>query len=496
MRRNFKYILVLFIIPLITSCIMDYGECPPFLGSKDNPVSIHFRMSMDNSSSSMTRAATWGDPYNSIAGNVFDEQIDVSTVRVSVFEGETFKGAVSDLICYKNGDTYEFYGEISNIEFEADKDYKFMVFANCEGIDGYNTSGDYGDLSFQTTDVVLNEKYIPMWGVKEFKLTQSGTVGNDQYLYDLGTIWMLRSVAKVQVFLGSAVTDFAIKSVTIRNHGAAGYSLPLSWNKVSDTQALSWKDENADAHSFNPMSGIASVGLNLSEEIEGEKYVAYLPEQINTAGNVVMDVVVEDNDGATYSFENAIYLKDYTAQGQPTLDLMRNHYYEYTITKVNTGVNLELTCKVQPWTLVEEEWDYTDVPAAYEDGYIHWTVGSVNNDRVSLTPSSPNATFTFGLSAPENATWRAEFVTIKGNQNAFEFTEVKGGNNYGSYATGEVGEKVELTIGATGTASVENNEAYLRIVVILPDGRTIRVSDMLYSADVHEQKEYVIVQTP
>lgn len=472
---------------------MDYGECEPFLGSEDNPVSIHFRMSMDNSTSSMTRTATWGDPYNSIAGNVFDEQIDVSTVRVSVFEGETFKGAVSELICYKNGDTYEFYGEISNIEFEAGKDYKFMVFANCAGIDGYNTSGAYGNLSFQTTDVRLNEKYIPMWGVKEFKLTQSGTAEDNQYLYDLGTIWMLRSVAKVQVLLGSSVTDFTIKSVTIRNYGAAGYSLPLSWNKVSDTQNLSWKTENANAHSFNPMSGIASTGLIFSEEIEGEKYVAYLPEQTNTAGNVVMDVVVVDNAGDEYTFENAIYLKDYTVAGQPTLDLMRNHYYEYTITKVNTGVNLELTCQVQPWTLVKEKWDYTDVPAVYTGGYITWSSSSsVNNDRVNLTSS--NATFTFGLSAPENATWRAEFVTIKGNQNAFKFTEVEGGNNQISYATGDVGELVELTISTTGTATVGNNEAYLRIWVILPDGRTIRVSDMLYSAN--EEKEYVIVQTP
>lgn len=469
---------------------MDYGECEPSLGTKDNPVSIHFRMSMDNSSSSMTRADTWGDEYTSIAGNSFDEQIDVSTVCVSVFEGETFKGAVSELICYKSGKTYEFYGEISNIEFEANHDYKFMVFANCASVDDYKETGSYNNLTFNTTDVVLNQKYIPMWGVTEFKLTQSGTAGNDQYLYDLGTIWMLRSVAKVQVFLGQGVTDFTIKSVTIRNHGASGYSLPLSWNKVANTQNLSWKDENTDAHSFNPKQGIATSGLNLSAEVEGAKYVAYLPEQVND-GNVVMDVVVVDNAGAEYTFENAIYLKDY-ASGK-TLDLMRNHYYEYTITKVNTGVNLELTCKVQPWTLVEEEWDYTDVPAVYTGGYITWSSSSsVNNGRVNLTSS--NATFTFGLSAPENATWRAEFVTIKGNQNAFKFTEVVGGDNHTSYATGDVGELVTLTIGTTGTAIVGNNEAYLRIWVILPDGRTIRVSDMLYSAT--EQKEYVIVQTP
>jgi hypothetical protein len=114
---------------------------------------------------------------------------------------------------------------------------------------------------------------------------------------------------------------------------------------------------------------------------------------------------------------------------------------------------------------------------------------------VSLTPSSPNATFTFGLETPEGASWRAEFVTIKGKQNAFRFTEGLNANISadGSYSTGNVGEMIKLVIGATGVAMVENNEAYLRIFVILPDGRTIRVSSML-NHGINE--EFVIVQTP
>lgn len=483
----------MFIIPLVTSCIMDYGECEPSLGTKDNPLSIHFRMSMDDSSSSMTRAATWGDTYTGITGNSFDEQIDVSTVRVAVFEGEAFKGVVSDLICYKSGNTYEFYGEISNITFVAGNSYKFMVFANCDGVDSYETSGTYGNLVFSAANVQLNNKYIPMWGVKEFSLTQSGTGVDNRYLYNLGTINMLRSVAKVQVLMGT--TDYRIKSVAIRNHNASGYSLPLHWNKVTDVRNLSWKDENENAESFNPKSGVATTGLNFSSEVEGSKYVVYLPEQVND-GSVVMDVVVVDATNKEYTFENAIYLKDYTVTGQPTLDLVRNHYYEYRITKVNTSGDLELTCAVQPWTLKEESWDYTDVPAVSTGGYITWTAGTVNGNRVSITPSTPNAKFTFGLSSPDNATWHAEFVTIKGKQNAFKFTEVQNGNahNNGAYATGDIGKLITLTIGATGAATNENNEAYLRISVVLPDGRTIRVSDMLYAENI--ENEYVIVQTP
>ena len=491
MRRILIYILVLFFIPLITSCGKDNDEFPPLLGSKDNPVSIHFRMSMDNSSSAMTRAATWGDTYTGITGSSFDEQIDVSTVRVAVFQDEEFKGVVSDLICYKSGNIYEFYGEISDIEFIANNTYKFMVFANCDGVDS-ETSGAYGNLVFNAANVQLNNKYIPMWGVKEFSLTQSGTGVDNRYLYNLGTINMLRSVAKVQVLMGT--TDYRIKNVTIRKHNASGYSLPLHWNKVADVRNLSWKAENENAKSFNPKSEIATTGLNFSSEVEGQKYVVYLPEQVND-GSVVMDVVVVDGADKEYTFTDAIYLKDYASS--QTLDLVRNHYYEYTITKVNTSGDLVLTCVVQPWTLIEESWDYTDVPAVYDGGYITWASGTaVNANRVSITPSTPNAIFSFGLSSPAGATWRAEFVTIKGKQNAFQFTEVVGGNNHTSYATGDVGKLITLTIAATGQATNENNEAYLRISAILPDGRTIRVSDMLYSANQGEQKEYVIVQTP
>ena len=250
---------------------------------------------------------------------------------------------------------------------------------------------------------------------------------------------------------------------------------------------------NHAENTFNALydGDLLSTGLEFVVPSDDEdKCYVYITEWAAIAENAKIALQF-DGDNKAYEIE----FKNYHS-GKPIGDphnIVRNHYYKYTITKVNTGVNLELTCKVQPWTLVEESWDYTDVPAVYTGGYITWSSSSsVNNDRVNLTSST--ATFTFGLSSPENATWRAEFVTIKGNQNAFKFTEVVGGNNYTSYATGDVGKLVTLTIGTTGTATVGNNEAYLRIWVVLPDGRTIRVSDMLYSAN--EEKEYVIVQTP
>ena len=155
-------------------------------------------------------------------------------------------------------------------------------------------------------------------------------------------------------------------------------------------------------------------------------------------------------------------------------NIVRNHHYQYTITKVNTGVNLELTCQVQPWTLIEESWDYTDLPAVSDDGHISWSDGNRQGNLVYFDASNPYATFTFGLSAPASATWRVEFVNKKGKQNAFRFTKVVNGvevgndaNNPNYYMTGNVGEKVTLRVRYTNPNITENNEAYLRILVIL-----------------------------
>jgi hypothetical protein len=162
---------------------------------------------------------------------------------------------------------------------------------------------------------------------------------------------------------------------------------------------------------------------------------------------------------------------------------------------VNIGAMLDLECSVLDWEEDLEEWVYSDVLSIPNDGYITWTKGNKNGDRVNLGPSSPTATFTFGIEAPIGATWRAEFVTIKGKQNAFKFTQGLNANISadGSYATGNIGELVELVVGTTGFAEVENNEAYLRILVILPDSRTIRVSSML---NKDANSEFEIVQTP
>ena len=485
--------MLLISIPMLSSCIMENGECPP-----DGKVVISFSFSTQEN---MTRGGhTWGDnldnnttnDYETSTGENYDTRIRVKSLRAFIYDAQGCICEITNKTYFELDDLtseaieptrYRFLGEVELTpevyKRAKGKECKIMLVANSTL--GENPA-DFGTTKFSIDDITFPNGFIPMWGVVSKTLTLEPQ-------QDLGTIYLLRSVAKVEVKLSNELFNagYKIKEVFVNKYALDGYWFPKGWNSVTNTTAL------AHAGCYYPTTNLSDVAKVFSNNDAKSSSVIYLPEMATT--NSDMSIVITDGNNSEYRFDNAIKFANY-ADGSATtttFDVVRNHHYQYTITKVNTGVNLELTCKVQPWTLVEESWDYTDVPAVYTGGYITWSSSSsVNNDRVNLTSSA--ATFTFGLSAPENATWRAEFVTIKGNQNAFKFTEVVGGNNQISYATGDVGKLVTLTIGTTGTATVGNNEAYLRIWVILPDGRTIRVSDMLYSAN--EEKEYVIVQTP
>ena len=355
--------------------------------------------------------------------------------------------------------------------------------------------------TFSVSEIAFPDGFIPMWGVTTTRLTLVSQ-------QDLGTIYLLRSAAKVEVKLSEALVTagYKIQSVTINKYAATGYWFPTGWDGVAYTTSLTHEG------CYRPYINFGySDNKSFTNNTKQTSSVIYLPE-MNTANNVSMSVELS-NGTSTFSFDNAIKFAQYSngSATNETFNVVRNHYYQYTINQVNTGVSLGLTCVVQPWTLVEESWDYTDLPAVADNGHITWLDATPQDNRVYLNASNQYATFSFGLSAPESATWRAEFVNKEGKQNAFRFTKVvndaevnNDANNPNYYMTGNVGEMVTLRVRYTDSNITEDNEAYLRILVILSDGRIIQVSELLDERKVTgddgtittiEGHEYVMVQT-
>ena len=197
-----------------------------------------------------------------------------------------------------------------------------MVYANC--INGTKTFN-------------YNARYIPMWGVKETTLNL--TIGELTNVTE--PIYLLRSMAKVEVKLGASIAEeYDLTSVKVNKYNVIGNILPSGAGTAIATEEM-----DIDAI-FNPNNSISGTNLNLVRVTDDEFYV-YLPEYDNTDPAVISVLIGEK--------EYDIEFKDYIegkASGE-NYNIVRNHYYQYTITNVaeqSIEVNFALKYQVMDWT--------------------------------------------------------------------------------------------------------------------------------------------------
>lgn len=188
------------------------------------------------------------------------------------------------------------------------------------------------------------------------------------------------------------------------------------------------------------------------------------------------------------------------ADGQ---DLLGGHSYSVNLNIM--AKYLELTLQVQPWTLDETVFTDVNKPVTItvpNNGKLSWphTENYDIDDRDSLASglvyiNSHHATATFQITAPEGATWTASLVPVKGNDNAFVFTDDQG--NIVTTPSGEVGTgddhmgRIYLRA-ANLTTSVENR-ALLRFYVKTAGGQTAIVRNLVPENN-GKFTEYQIVQ--
>lgn len=177
-----------------------------------------------------------------------------------------------------------------------------------------------------------------MWGATD----QTMVVGSRQ---DIGTIYLLRSLAKVEVRLDDAVAqDFRIKEASINRTYTTGYCAPHGWNRLT-TESLYHLGSTANG-GFRPyvVDDARINAINMSAtSTSGQSFVLYLPETPNSLTDpLYIDITVSDSE-KDYTFEKAIVFCNYTS-GSPDLlhpyDIVRNHYYRFDITGVKTSVEV------------------------------------------------------------------------------------------------------------------------------------------------------------
>lgn len=233
----------------------------------------------------------------------------------------------------------------------------------------------------------MDEACVPMWGVQE--LTAIVVANPTGEITPSGSINLLRSIAKVKVSLGedlrkyAKITDYVANS---REHGIVmnysrnhGYMVPLYNDaKAASTWNSNGKDKDANGNYINDhvnAPGEESISnppyaMPMFKDTDGS-YYTYLPEQ--KIGEAYMDIefqYTDPNIPTELKVNKTLRFADYAAamaaRGASYGDVplteeqlqnfifpvMRNHYYIYTIVKLDP---LELKFEVCQWQRRETE---------------------------------------------------------------------------------------------------------------------------------------------
>lgn len=402
----------------------------------EDEVAVTF--TLDAGSHAMTKAGEDDDPdWNGVGtediGGSFENRINATNIIVFAYSANgDFIAQLPVLKMDRAMSTISFLCAFKEAFYKFNNEFKIVVLANCVtpqyGITYNGLVPNLNSLIYlRPSDPTTG--YIPMWGVKKHTLAKdaSGAVKSNQ---DLGTISMLRAMAKIGVSLSDELQKdgFRIKknSLTLNYARYTGYSLPKLWNMpdVYETMDLYHKK------SFNPATGAIIKNINTYGYDDNGGYYIYVPETKNNDPEFVKSTDEDPADLSlalsiekevngqvvkTYDFAyaNGIKFRNYVS-GFPegdAFDILRNHHYDYVITDLKTGLELNLT--VADWE-DEPVWDLDFsapvhsklMTAPAEDAAVPTEVPTVRYDNSDASGEAGAFVGYFKMESPKGMTWR------------------------------------------------------------------------------------------
>lgn len=422
---------------------------------------VMFSLRINGETRSLTRAdETWGDDYNKSAyENDYDNYIDVSSLQVLLFnDSNTYVGTLEDIFYQGTDGNIVFTGKAPSGLTQGS--YKIVILANSETptlTAGTSTLSDLASLTYTLYEnSAPKDIAIPVWGITTETLTL--VKGKKQ---DIGTIDLLRSMARVIVYLDPNVNlagdtvkladRYDITSVSISEYNQSGNVLPSSYDVSATTDIVTEAGSfNENASSFATTLPIS--GTSLMNRASGDSAIVYLPEIENSDdGSVKISITLTGKNingvSTNYSYENAIsFLLD-----SAYCDIVRNHSYNFKIKNAYKG-SLTANLEVLPWDLEEEDISIDDSFVINEGGYLNFTVPTgvtrtEASDGLTFTfpqtnPDDVVLPFTFKIDGPTNSYWVASIVNSNPTNPAFVFCDESG---------------TELTDGTVGEGNVSIN---------------------------------------
>lgn len=499
---------------LFCACGTDDSES--YAADGGEPVLLTFSVDVRNSSVTRADDHTWGDNsdansdnnYPNVIGNSLENNIDLSSLHIMAYYGSDFSFVrdIDILAVAKVEDKVTFTCALpESMPYEAGESYRFMVIANCTnknyGISYKSDGPDLGDLIYSSTHI---QNTIPMWGLKTYTFPAEAEVPADRVL-DLGSISMLRAAAKIGVKLSQNVKDegYSIKEIKLNYANDNGYCVPTNWHHADTYSTESLGHDGA----FRPIvNGTLDSDVNaMAHGTETDGYYIYVPETENNSSNPLALAVTLTNsngDDVEFAYEDGIKFCKYSSDGKPTGDafnIVRNHFYDYTITDINVGLKLNLN--VADWE-AEEVWELdfsapvhspllTTVPERIdEDGdgkyeYLDYSTVAAPTTAATLSYNSLNdeqGAFVgyFQMVSPEGATWKPTLS----NASAGDY-EVR------VYAIGETDDVL-----VTDSAIAADGNKFFKIVVVAKNpnevGKVVKLG-ISYTASWNDENTLLMI---
>ena len=190
---------------------------------------------------------------------------------------------------------------------------------------------------------------IPMYGARTYTLNESAFNSEE---VSLGSIYLIRALAKIDVYV-AADSGISLNSVQLNCYSNCFHCAPVGMTAMDDE----WDQTTDDAMNMNLLQESFSPSSLDFIEIEDNLYRLYVPEYPNRREDVVPSTISvsmtkgSSHVGGTISFEG---LQTASSTEKTTLNILRNNYYKFVITKI-TEYDTKVVVDVVPFDNVEND---------------------------------------------------------------------------------------------------------------------------------------------
>lgn len=190
---------------------------------------------------------------------------------------------------------------------------------------------------------------IPMYGARTYTLNESAFNSEE---VSLGSIYLIRALAKIDVYV-AADSGISLNSVQLNCYSNCFHCAPVGMTAMDDE----WDQTTDDAMNMNLLQESFSPSSLDFIEIEDNLYRLYVPEYPNRREDVVPSTISvsmtkgSSQVGGTISFEG---LQTASSTEKTTLNILRNNYYKFVITKI-TEYETKVVVDVVPFDNVEND---------------------------------------------------------------------------------------------------------------------------------------------